>query len=65
VRARCHALQAAAWGVYLHAKAAESLGKKLGVVGFLARELSSEIPALLAAFSPTRAYRKTSRNRRM
>jgi ADP-dependent NAD(P)H-hydrate dehydratase len=44
-------LQAAVWGVYLHARAAESLAEKLGVFGFLARELPSEIPALLAGFS--------------
>jgi NAD(P)H-hydrate repair Nnr-like enzyme with NAD(P)H-hydrate dehydratase domain len=37
--------------VYLHARAAESLAEKLGVFGFLARELPSEIPALLAGFS--------------
>lgn len=44
-------LQAAVWGVFLHAKAGESLAKKQGVLGFLARELLLEIPALLSAFS--------------
>lgn len=41
-------LQAAAWGVYLHARAGELLAKKRGPLGFLARELLTEIPALVA-----------------
>jgi ADP-dependent NAD(P)H-hydrate dehydratase len=41
-------IQAAAWGIYLHAKAGEVLAKKLGLVGFLARELLIEIPVLLS-----------------
>jgi hydroxyethylthiazole kinase-like uncharacterized protein yjeF len=41
-------LQAAAWGVYLHARAGDALAKKLGPLGFLARELLSEIPGQLA-----------------
>jgi len=40
-------VQAAVWGVYLHAKAGEALSSKLGPLGFLARELPSEIPQLL------------------
>ena len=43
-------LQAAAWGVYLHAKAGEVLAKRIGM-GFLARELSAEVPALMRALS--------------
>ena len=39
--------QAAVWGVRLHAKAGEVLGARLGPVGFLAREISPEIPKLL------------------
>jgi len=39
-------LQAAAWGVYLHAQAGEQLAARMGV-GFLAREIPAEIPALM------------------
>ena len=42
-------LQAAVWGVYLHAKAGDSLARKIGPLGYLARELLVEIPRLLAA----------------
>jgi hydroxyethylthiazole kinase-like uncharacterized protein yjeF len=39
--------QAAAWGVALHARAGERLAERLGRLGYLARELCDEIPALL------------------
>lgn len=39
--------QAATWGVYAHAKAGDILAQKIGKVGYLARELLDEIPALL------------------
>ena len=39
-------LQAAAWGVYVHACAGEVLQRKMGM-GFLARELLAEIPPVL------------------
>jgi len=39
--------QACAWGVMLHAMAGAALGRRLGPVGYLARELPAEIPALL------------------
>ena len=39
--------QAACWGVALHARAGERLAARLGVLGYLARELPEEIPALL------------------
>lgn len=42
-----HPLQAAAWGVYLHARAGERLAERSGQLGFLARELPAEIPALM------------------
>jgi hydroxyethylthiazole kinase-like uncharacterized protein yjeF len=38
--------QAAAWGVYLHARAGAALEKRLGPVGYLAREIAAEVPAL-------------------
>jgi len=39
--------QAACWGVALHARAGERLARRLGTLGYLAREISQEIPALL------------------
>ena len=39
-------LHAAAWGVYLHAKAGDVLAKRVGF-GFLARELLAEVPPLM------------------
>jgi ADP-dependent NAD(P)H-hydrate dehydratase len=46
-------LQAAAWGVYLHAKAGDVLTRKQGMLGFLARELLAEVPPLLARLERT------------
>ena len=43
------ASQAAIWGVYLHGEAGSSLARSIGPLGFLARELSGEIPRLMAA----------------
>ena len=39
--------QAACWGVALHARAGERLAERMGVLGYLAREIPGEIPALL------------------
>ena len=39
--------QAAAWGVALHALAGEQLALRHGPLGYLAREIDAEIPALL------------------
>ncbi len=39
--------QAAAWGVVLHAQAGERLARRCGAIGFLARELPGEVPAML------------------
>jgi ADP-dependent NAD(P)H-hydrate dehydratase len=39
--------QAAVWGVWLHARAGAVLEKKLGKLGYLAREIATEIPALM------------------
>lgn len=41
-------LTALLWGVLLHGEAGEMLSAKVGPVGFLAREIPGEIPALLA-----------------
>jgi ADP-dependent NAD(P)H-hydrate dehydratase len=43
--------QAAAWAVHLHGAAGNRLRQRMGVVGFLARELSDEIPALMNALT--------------
>lgn len=43
------ALTALLWGVWLHGEAGARLGKETGDIGFLARELPGEIPALLAS----------------
>jgi hydroxyethylthiazole kinase-like uncharacterized protein yjeF len=41
--------QAAAWGVALHAAAGDLLARRGGALGFLARELAAEVPALMLA----------------
>ena len=40
-------LTALMWAVLLHGEAGEQLAKKVGPVGFLARQIPEEIPALL------------------
>ena len=42
-------LTALLWSVWLHGEAGASLAKKVGQIGFLAREIPGEIPALLAS----------------
>ncbi len=44
-------LQAAVWGVYLHGASGNSLAKRSGRVGYLARELLAEIPPLVNRLS--------------
>ena len=39
--------QACAWGVALHARAGQRLADRLGPLGFLAREIPGEVPALM------------------
>jgi NAD(P)H-hydrate repair Nnr-like enzyme with NAD(P)H-hydrate dehydratase domain len=39
--------QAAVWAVFLHSRAGEALARRTGPLGFLARELSAELPRLL------------------
>ncbi|HEX8280841.1 MAG TPA: NAD(P)H-hydrate dehydratase [Chthoniobacterales bacterium] len=48
-------LQAAAWGVAMHARAGERLAQRVGPVGYLARELVDEIPGLTSRFGSVRA----------
>ena len=40
-------LNALLWSVWLHGEAGAKLAKKIGPIGFLAREIADEIPALL------------------
>jgi hydroxyethylthiazole kinase-like uncharacterized protein yjeF len=47
-------VQAAVWGVYLHARAGERLRRKYGLLGYLARELGAEVPRLLDTLTPGR-----------
>jgi ADP-dependent NAD(P)H-hydrate dehydratase len=39
--------QSACWGTHLHAAAADRLASRMGSLGFLARELADELPALM------------------
>jgi hydroxyethylthiazole kinase-like uncharacterized protein yjeF len=43
--------QAGAWGVALHARAGTRLAERLGPLGYLAREIPAELPALMAALA--------------
>ena len=43
--------QAAVWGVALHALAGERLASRTGPLGYLARDLSAELPALMSMFA--------------
>ncbi|MBB5675907.1 NAD(P)H-hydrate dehydratase [Xanthomonas sp. WHRI 6108] len=43
----CDALAAALWGVFVHAAAGRQLARRIGPVGFLARELGLEVPGIL------------------
>jgi hydroxyethylthiazole kinase-like uncharacterized protein yjeF len=43
--------QAAVWGQYVHAAAGDRLTARLGRLGFLARELLDEVPAVLTSLS--------------
>jgi ADP-dependent NAD(P)H-hydrate dehydratase len=43
----CDPLHATLWGVFLHGEAGNVLAKRMGRIGYLARELLDEIPALM------------------
>lgn len=45
------AAQAACWGVAAHARAGDVLAERHGGIGFLAREIASEVPAVLAGLT--------------
>ena len=44
--------QAAVWGQYLHSAAGDRLTARLGRLGFLAREVLDEVPAVLSTLRP-------------
>jgi ADP-dependent NAD(P)H-hydrate dehydratase len=46
--------QAAVWAVFLHGAAGNRLKRRMGPVGFLARELSDEVPAVMNSLSTRR-----------
>lgn len=48
------AVHAAGWGVYLHGEAGNQLAKRMGRLGYLARELLDEIPPLMNHFGQDR-----------
>jgi hydroxyethylthiazole kinase-like uncharacterized protein yjeF len=50
-------LQATAWAVWLHAEAGHRLARRIGPLGFLARELLAEVPAIMADLSAGAAAR--------
>lgn len=57
-------VQAAVWGVYLHARAGECLRRTYGLLGYLARELGAEVPRLMEALTPSLAREAGGRARR-
>jgi hydroxyethylthiazole kinase-like uncharacterized protein yjeF len=52
-------VQAAAWGVAVHARAGDRLAGRMGGTGFLASELLAEVPALVQGLAPAAAGRST------
>jgi ADP-dependent NAD(P)H-hydrate dehydratase len=52
-------MQAAAWGVHVHAKAGEVLARTIAPLGYLARELLDQIPRLVGGYAKSRSARRT------
>lgn len=50
-------VQAAAWGVAVHARAGDRLAGRMGGMGFLASELLAEVPALVQGLAPAKSTR--------
>jgi hydroxyethylthiazole kinase-like uncharacterized protein yjeF len=46
-------LDALLWAVWLHGEAGAALARKIGPIGFFAREIADEVPALLAKAQPS------------
>jgi NAD(P)H-hydrate repair Nnr-like enzyme with NAD(P)H-hydrate dehydratase domain len=47
-------LDSALWGLHLHGTSGERLARRVGAVGFLARELLDEMPAVLDSLTRDR-----------
>jgi hydroxyethylthiazole kinase-like uncharacterized protein yjeF len=47
-------LQSAVWGVYLHGRAGNHLARRVGPLGFLARELLAEVPRLMSELNSSK-----------
>ena len=45
--------EAALWGVYLHGEAGRILGERVGSLGYLARDLATEVPTIMRGLSAT------------
>ncbi len=56
-------LQAAVWGVYLHAKAGDRMAERVGPLGFLARELLGEVPRLMGTLGRPETPRDKASNK--
>ncbi len=50
-------VQAAAWGVAVHARAGHALAERIATLGFLARELPDEIPRVMQPWRTDRNAR--------
>lgn len=44
-------VSAAAWGTWVHGEAGRRLAERMGPIGYLARELTEEVPSLMGGFS--------------
>nr|MBA3847085.1 NAD(P)H-hydrate dehydratase [Planctomycetota bacterium] len=40
-------VQAAAWGAHMHGRCGEVLARRVGAIGYLARELAAEVPRIM------------------
>ena len=46
-------LTALLWAVWVHGEAGAALAKKIGPIGFFAREIAGEVPGLMARAQPS------------
>jgi hydroxyethylthiazole kinase-like uncharacterized protein yjeF len=57
-------VQAAVWGVYLHASAGDTLARTSGQLGYLAREIPAQIPAIVEQLSVQKSKSQAAPRRR-
>jgi hydroxyethylthiazole kinase-like uncharacterized protein yjeF len=55
--------QACGWGVVLHALAGDRLAQRLGPLGYLARELPGELPAVMKKLRRTAGFKPAARSK--